>query len=360
LDGLARLEYRGYDSAGVAVVEDHRVVVVKAAGRLARLQDCLSARPVAGTVGIAHTRWATHGRPSERNAHPHWDCSRSVALVHNGILDNHGALRAALQRLGHRFSSETDTEVLAHLIEMFQGERLPVAVVSDRAPHQLVVARHGSPLVIGLGQGETFAASDATALLAYTRDHVVLEDGELAVIDADGVRVSRVSDGADVVKRVSRASWDPVSAERGTYPNFMRKEIDEQPRVLDATLRDLVDPATGRVALASHGLDPAAVRALKRLVLVGCGSSHHAALVGKGMIERLGGGRRGVGIPSSRVLDRGGGRGGGDQSVGRDGRYLGRGARGPGQGRHHPGGLKRDGQQPGAPGRRRARDRGRS
>jgi glucosamine--fructose-6-phosphate aminotransferase (isomerizing) len=304
LDGLSRLEYRGYDSAGLAVVHGAKITIVKAVGRLARLTDRMNGCELSGAVGIAHTRWATHGRPSEPNAHPHSDCSGSLALVHNGIIENHRPLRTALERLGHRFTSDTDTEVLAHLIEAVPHQSLDgavaqalrmvrgsyaVVVVSDRAPDRLVVACHGSPLLIGVGADETFVASDATALLTHTRDHVVLEDGELAVIDAGGFRVTRVSDGTPVVKPATRVSWVPESAERGTYPNFMRKEIDEQPRVLESTLRSLIDPTTGLTALDDHGLDPGVIRATRKMFLVGCGSSYHAALVGKAMIERLAG-----------------------------------------------------------------------
>ncbi len=304
LEGLSRLEYRGYDSAGVALVEDERVVVVKAAGRLARLADRLGDHSLQGRVGIAHTRWATHGRPLEANAHPHSDCSGRLALVHNGIIENYRELRAELERLGHRFASETDTEVLAHLIETFDREPLAgavaralrmvrgpyaVAVVSDRDPSQLVAARQGSPLLIGIGTSEMFLASDANALLTYTRDHVVLEDGELAVVDAHGFRVLRVSDDAEVVKGVTRVLWDSLSPDLGAYPNFMRKEIDEQPQALEATLRGLIDPNTNRIVLGESRVDPASVRTVRKLFLVGCGSSYHAAMVGKTMIEHLAG-----------------------------------------------------------------------
>jgi glucosamine--fructose-6-phosphate aminotransferase (isomerizing) len=298
------LEYRGYDSAGVALVEDERVVVVKAAGRLARLANRLDAQPFQARVGIAHTRWATHGRPVEVNAHPHSDCSGRLALVHNGIIENYRELRTELERLGHRFTSETDTEVLAHLIETFDQDPLAVAlaralrmvqgqyavaVVSERDPSQLIAARQGSPLLIGIGTGEMFLASDANALLEYTRDHVVLEDGELAVVHADGVRVSRVSDEAEVLKGVTRVLWDSMSPDLGAYPNFMRKEIDEQPQALESTLRGLIDPKTNRIVLGESRLDPAFVRTVRKLFLVGCGSSYHAAMVGKTMIEHLAG-----------------------------------------------------------------------
>lgn len=304
LDGLSRLEYRGYDSAGLAVVEGEKLAIVKAAGPLQRLTDRMNGSALQGGVGIAHTRWATHGRPSERNAHPHSDCSGNLALVHNGIIENHRPLRTALEASGHRFSSDTDTEVLAHLIEavlhqsldgavaqalrMVQGS-YAVVVVSDRFPDRLVVACQCSPLLVGVATDATLVASDATALLPYTRDHVVLADGELAVIHAGDVRVTRISDGTSVAKPATRVAWDPQSAERGSYPNFMRKEIDEQPHALESTLRGLIGPKTGLSALGDHGLDPGIIRATKKLFLVGCGSSYHAALVGKAMIERLAG-----------------------------------------------------------------------
>jgi glucosamine--fructose-6-phosphate aminotransferase (isomerizing) len=309
VDGLKRLEYRGYDSAGVAVLEGGVLHVRRAPGRLRALEGVLREQPLGGSIGIGHTRWATHGRPSEENAHPHTDCGGSLVVVHNGILENYLELKERLQAEGHRFRSETDTEVLAHLIEhhLTRQPRLEgavrlalgevrgayaIGVVAAAAPDRLVVAKQGAgSVVVGRGEGEMFVASDIPAILAYTRDVVILEDDELAVVTAGGVEVSTL-DGRPVSREAVRISWDPVMAEKGGYRHFMLKEIYEQPRAITDTLRGRLDLETGDVRLPELNLDEAAARRIQRVMLVACGTSWHAAMLGRTMIERL------VGVPA--------------------------------------------------------------
>jgi glutamine---fructose-6-phosphate transaminase (isomerizing) len=306
VDGLKRLEYRGYDSAGVAVLEDGVLHVRRAPGRLKALEGVLHAQPVGGSIGIGHTRWATHGRPSEENAHPHTDCGGSLVVVHNGILENYLELKERLQAEGHRFRSETDTEVLAHLVEhhLTREPRLEgavrralgevrgsyaIGVVAAAAPDRLVVAKQGAgSVVVGCGEGEMFVASDIPAILAHTRDVIILEDDELAVVTARGVEVSTL-DGRPVCREAMRISWDPVMAEKGGYRHFMLKEIYEQPRAITDTFRGRLDLETGEVRLPELNLDAAAARRIQRVVLVACGTSWHAAMLGRSMIERLAG-----------------------------------------------------------------------
>ena len=306
LEGLKRLEYRGYDSAGVAVLNREGLHVRRAAGRIKALEAMLRERPVSGTVGIGHTRWATHGRPSEENAHPHTDCTGALVVVHNGILENYLPLKERLLAQGHVFRSETDTEVLAHLVEHYLREtpRLDgavkralrevrgsyaIGVVATSAPDRLVAAKHGAGgVVIGLGRGETFVASDIPAILAHTRDVVVLEDGEVASVTTTGVELSTLDD-EPVQRAPVRILWDPIMAEKGGYRHFMLKEIYEQPRAVTDTVRGRVVPETGGVVLAEVALDPSVVRAIDRVVLVACGTSYHAAMVGRAMVERLAG-----------------------------------------------------------------------
>ncbi len=306
MDGLKRLEYRGYDSAGVAVLHDGTLEVRRAAGRIRVLEGILRERPVAGSVGIGHTRWATHGRPSDENAHPHTDCQGDLVVVHNGILENYLEIKERLAAEGHHFRSETDTEVLAHLIEHHLkasgridralkaalGEiagSYAVGVVSTAAPDRLVAAKHGAgSVVVGLGRGEMFIASDIPAILAHTRDVLILEDGEVAVITANGVELSTVQ-GEPVQRDPVRIHWDPIMAEKGGYRHFMLKEIYEQPRAITDTFRGRVAPETGNVVLNEVALDPDTVRSIQRVVLVACGTAYHAAMLGRVMIERLAG-----------------------------------------------------------------------
>ena len=306
LDGLRRLEYRGYDSAGVAVLNREGLHVRRAAGRIKALEGILRERPISGSVGIGHTRWATHGRPSEENAHPHTDCSGSLVVVHNGILENYLPIKERLLAQGHVFKSETDTEVLAHLVEHYltKAPRLDravkdalreirgsyaIGVVAADAPDRLVAAKHGAGgVVIGLGRGETFVASDIPAILSHTRDVLVLEDGEVATVTATGVELSTLDD-EPVQRAPVRILWDPIMAEKGGYRHFMLKEMYEQPRAVTDTIRGRVAPETGAVVLTEVALDPSVLRAIDRVVLIACGTSYHAAMVGRAMIERLAG-----------------------------------------------------------------------
>ncbi len=307
VEGLKRLVYRGYDSAGVAVVgPDGGLEVRRAAGRIKMLEGILRERPLTGTLGIGHTRWATHGRPSDENAHPHTDCQGRLVVVHNGILENYLEIKERLKAEGHTFKSETDTEVLAHLIEhhMASGARLDravrralgecrgsyaVGVVASSAPDRLVAAKHGAgSVVVGLGKGEMFIASDIPAILAHTRDVVILEDGELAEVTTEGVQLSTL-DGQPVPREPVRIMWDPIMAEKGGYRHFMLKEIYEQPRAITDTFRGRVSPETGNVVLPDVNIDPGVVRDLQRVVFVACGTAYHAAMLGRVMVERLAG-----------------------------------------------------------------------
>ncbi|HEY7601294.1 MAG TPA: glutamine--fructose-6-phosphate transaminase (isomerizing) [Methylomirabilota bacterium] len=306
LDGLKRLEYRGYDSAGVAVVANGVLQVRRSAGRLRNLEAVLRERPLDGPLGIGHTRWATHGRPSEENAHPHTDCTGSIVVVHNGILENYMPIKTALQAAGHTFKSETDTEVLAHLVEQHWAEAgglaeavrralqevrgaYAVGVVSDREPDALVAAKTGAGgVVVGLGEGEYFVASDVPAILAHTRDVLVLEDGEMAVVTRQGVRLMTLG-GRPVERSVTHITWDPIMAEKGGYRHFMLKEIYEQPRAITDTFRGRISPETGDCFLPDLNLTTDELRGFARVVLVACGTSYHAALVGRQYLERLAG-----------------------------------------------------------------------
>ncbi|MFB3817326.1 MAG: glutamine--fructose-6-phosphate transaminase (isomerizing) [Candidatus Methylomirabilales bacterium] len=300
IPGLKRLEYRGYDSAGLAVVQGKVLAIQKAQGKIANLEQRLHGLPAGGTLGIAHTRWATHGAPSDRNAHPHTDCTGRLAVVHNGIIENHRALRARLVETGHLLTSETDTEVLAHLVEQrvegnleaavaaalreIQGA-CAMAIVDKEFPDRLVAARvGGSPLIIGLGAGEFILASDIPAVLPLTRDILVLEDGELAVLTRDGAEIFRLS-GEAVRRSPARVTWSAEAAEKGGHPHFMLKEILEQPEAVAATLQDRLHPSSGQVYLTDLGLGADELRRIRRIVLVACGTSWHAALVGKYLLE---------------------------------------------------------------------------
>jgi glucosamine--fructose-6-phosphate aminotransferase (isomerizing) len=306
LEGLKRLEYRGYDSAGVAVVGPEGLQIRRAAGRIKLLEGLLRERPVRGTVGIGHTRWATHGRPTDENAHPHTDGSGTLVVVHNGIIENYLPIKERLQAAGHRFTSDTDTEVIAHLIEQHRREapRLDeavrralrelrgsyaIVVLSRDGPDRLIAAKHGAgSVVVGLGKGETFIASDIPAILSHTRDVVVLEDEDVAVVTRHGVEVTQL-DGAPVERAPIQILWDPILAEKGGYRHFMLKEIYEQPRAVADTLRGRVQPEGGAVVLPDVALDPEVIDGVGRVVLVACGTSYHAAIVGRFMIERLAG-----------------------------------------------------------------------
>ena len=303
LDALRRLEYRGYDSAGIAVVCDGHLSVEKTAGKITALDARLDGHMPSGNVALSHTRWATHGVPNEVNAHPHTDCGGTIALVHNGIIENSAALRDALTKRGHRFRSETDTEVLAHLIEEAYADSATleaavawalkrvegtygIAVISPREPEKLVAARHGSPLLVGLGDREYFIASDAAAVLPHTRSVVYLDDGEMAVLTPDGYHVLDLDTGR-IDKPVSRVDWDVATVERGGYAHFMLKEIMEQPESLRNALRGRLLEEEGNAKLGGLNLSAEELLSFNRVVLTACGTSWHAALIGEYMLEEL-------------------------------------------------------------------------
>jgi glucosamine--fructose-6-phosphate aminotransferase (isomerizing) len=301
LEGLKRLEYRGYDSAGIAVLADGRITVEKSAGRIADLEAHLGPVLPAGTVGMAHTRWATHGVPNTLNAHPHTDCGGTIAIVHNGIIENAHRLRESLAARGHKFRSDTDTEVVAHLIEELYDGSLEgavaaalkqvegtygIAVLSSRDPGTLVVARLGSPMLIGVGDDEYFAASDAAAVMQYTRQVVYLDDRELAVLTHDGYHISDL-DSIRLDKAVSTVDWDLGTIERGGYAHFMLKEIMEQPESLRNTLRGRLLEDDGNAKLGGLNLTDDELLHIDRVVLTACGTSWHAALIGEYMLEEL-------------------------------------------------------------------------
>ena len=305
LDGLKRLEYRGYDSAGIAVLEGSNgaanLVVRRASGKLRNLEEVVRANPLEGTYGIGHTRWATHGRPTEENAHPHRDSKGNLVVVHNGIVENYLELKHLLEAAGHVFVSETDTEVIAHLIEKhFKGKLedavratvseirgvFAIAVISKLDPNKIVAARSGPPAVVGLGEGEYFIASDVPAILNHTRDILFLGDGEMAVLTADGVQLTDFS-GKQIKRAVQRILWDPIMAEKGGYKHFMLKEIYEQPRSVRDTMLGRIGQETGKVFLDEMSITPAEFAAFQNVRIIACGTSWHAALAGKFMIERL-------------------------------------------------------------------------
>ena len=301
LDGLKRLEYRGYDSAGVAVQNGTGLHVRRLKGRVSGLEESLAANPLCGASGIAHTRWATHGAPTERNAHPHRDCTGAIALVHNGIIENADALRVRLERHGHRFTTETDTETIAHLIEEAEGDSLEhkviaalahvegaygLAVMSANEPGKIVVARKGSPVLLGVGDGEYFVASDAAAVLEHTRSVVYLNDGDLAVLTRDGYRVIDMHD-QEQTRSVSDIDWDLQAIELGGFAHFMLKEICEQPDSLRDTLRGRLLFEEGNARLHGLNLPPQECEKIRRILILGCGTSWHAGLVGRFAIEEL-------------------------------------------------------------------------
>jgi glucosamine--fructose-6-phosphate aminotransferase (isomerizing) len=304
VEGLRKLEYRGYDSAGIAVVtREGKLEIRRAPGKLRNLEEVLQKSPIEGTYGIGHTRWATHGRPTEENAHPHRDCTGQIVVVHNGIIENYLELKERLQREGHTFVTETDTEVVAHLVEKNSqgGVCLEEAVrqslkelrgiyslvfLSAREPQKIVAARFGPPSVIGLGEGEYFVASDIPALLEHTREIFFLADGDIAVLTPKGVSVMD-HDGRPVSRPAHHVSWDPIMAEKGGYKHFMQKEIFEQPRAVRDTLLGRISQDTGRIFLGDMQITEQQFRDFQQVRIVACGTSWHAALAGKFMIERL-------------------------------------------------------------------------
>jgi glucosamine--fructose-6-phosphate aminotransferase (isomerizing) len=302
LDGLKRLEYRGYDSAGIAVLEENGCLAVRrASGKLRNLEDALRLSPVDGLYGIGHTRWATHGRPTEENAHPHRDCHGDIVVVHNGIVGNYLALKNQLVEEGHKFVTETDTEVIAHLIEKYYDGNLEnavrdavrqltgesaLSVISRKDPNKIVAVRSGPPVVVGLGEGEYFVASDVPAILSHTRDMFFLGDGDVAVLTRDGVHLTDFN-GRPVKRQVSHILWDPIMAEKGGYKHFMLKEIFEQPRAVRDTTLGRVGQESGRIFLDEMDISPKEFKTFRQVRIVACGTSWHAALAGKFMIEKL-------------------------------------------------------------------------
>src|SRR4051794_1548296 len=302
IDGLRRLEYRGYDSAGVAVVRNGEIDLRRSAGKLARLEEVIAGTPIEGEYGIGHTRWATHGRPTEENAHPHRDCTGRIVVVHNGIIENYLDLKLQLKREGHKFVTETDTEIVAHLVEReMKGDGLENAVrrsllymrglfalvlISADDPDKIVTVRNGPPIVVGLGENEFFVASDIPAVLAHTRDVVFLGDEEMAVITHGGVEFTDYS-GRAVSKKSTRVSWDPVMAEKAGYKHFMLKEIFEQPMAIKETVLGRASVETGRVFLQEIEIPDQTLREVERIVILACGTSWHSALVAKFLFETL-------------------------------------------------------------------------
>ena len=309
IDGLKRLEYRGYDSAGIAVCGNGEGLQIRRAeGKLRNLEEVIRLKPLDGTYGIGHTRWATHGRPTEENAHPHRDCTGRVVVVHNGIIENYVLLKKQLIEEGHKFSTETDTEVIAHLVEKYYLKRsngsrpsleeavrksvgqlsgvFALAVIAVDEPNKIVAARNGPPAVIGLGKDEYFVASDVPAILYHTRDLFFLADGDLAVITPDGVQLTDFN-GQPIVRQVQHVTWDPIMAEKGGFKHFMLKEIYEQPRSVRDTTLGRVSQETGHVFLDEMEITEAEFRAAKKINIAACGTSWHAAQAGKFMIERL-------------------------------------------------------------------------
>lgn len=304
LDGLKRLEYRGYDSAGIAVVQsDGKLEIRRAPGKLRNLEESIRAKPLDGLYGIGHTRWATHGRPTEENAHPHRDCSGEIVVVHNGIIENYLDLKQQLTAEGHKFVTETDTEVIAHLIEKFSkaGSNLEQSVmkavkvmtgayalvaISTRDPQKIAAARLGPPIVVGLAENESFIASDIPAILAHTRSVIFMADGDIAILTPSGVQLTDF-DGKPISRPPQHITWDPIMAEKGGYKHFMQKEIFEQPRAVRDTLIGRISQDTGKVFLDDMDITADEFRAFEAVKLIACGTSWHAALAGKFMIERL-------------------------------------------------------------------------
>ncbi len=302
LDGLRRLEYRGYDSAGIAVVHDGQIEIRRSAGKLINLETSIQTKPLVGEYGLGHTRWATHGRPTEENAHPHRDGSGRIVVVHNGIIENYLEIKRELVAEGHQFESETDTEVVAHLVQKeWRNDGLENAVLramkrvrglfalvllSADDPRKIVTVRNGPPIVVGIGDGEYFVASDVPAILSHTREVVFMEDHEMAVLTPSGV-VFMTLEGRVVERKPTRVTWDPISAEKAGYKHFMLKEIFEQPHVVRDTVLGRASLDSGQIFLDEMAISDGDLRGIDKITLLACGTSWHAALVGKFMIEEL-------------------------------------------------------------------------
>jgi glucosamine--fructose-6-phosphate aminotransferase (isomerizing) len=304
LAGLKRLEYRGYDSSGMAVILPKKVKISirKSPGKISALETILKNKSLIGNVGIAHTRWATHGAPTQVNAHPHEDCKGEIALVHNGIIENYEQLKNQLTKEGHIFRSQTDTEVIVHLIEKYY-KNVPledavrralklligsyaIAVISTREPSKLIGARSGGPLIVGLGDNENFLASDAPAILESTKDVLFLDENEVAVLAKDGYKITDL-EGRTVFKKSVRINWDIAQAQKNGFPHFMLKEINEQPRIVESLVNSRVSADSGKINFEEQGIPEEALREIKNIFIVACGTAYHAGLVGKYVIESV-------------------------------------------------------------------------
>ncbi len=306
VDGLKRLEYRGYDSSGIAVLQDDKLEVFRKVGKLINLESMLAEKALTARLGIGHTRWATHGKPSEQNAHPHLSDSRKIAVVHNGIIENYASLKSELSKK-YKFNSDTDTEVISHLLEKYYDETqdllsafrkvrkelkgsFAIAAICLENPDEILVAKQNSPLIIGLGTGEMFVASDITAVLSYTNKIAILEDGDIAVLSKAECKIYDGNDST-VIREPKTINWDPVMAEKGGYKHFMLKEIYEQPVVIEDTLRGRIDIVNNDVILDNIKLSVDDIKSISRVVILACGTSYHSGLIGKFLFEDL------VGLP---------------------------------------------------------------
>jgi glucosamine--fructose-6-phosphate aminotransferase (isomerizing) len=304
IDGLKRLEYRGYDSAGVAIMDNKKIHILKAVGKVANLEDKLLRKNILGNLGIAHTRWATHGKPNDRNSHPHQDCSGKINLVHNGIIENYLELKNELEKNGHNFKSETDSEVIAHQIEEFNKTMgyeeavvatlkkikgtYGLAIINENQPNKIVIARNGSPLVLGIGRDEYIVASDVSAIIHYTRKVVYLDDGELAVINKDGFEIRNIKNKIQN-KEINNLDWSLEKAEKQGYAHFMLKEIFEQPNTIDDAIRGRILEEEGLARLGGLSNVLKELRKIKKIIIVSCGTSYYAGLVGEYMLEEYAG-----------------------------------------------------------------------
>jgi glutamine---fructose-6-phosphate transaminase (isomerizing) len=304
LNGLKSLEYRGYDSSGLATILSNKnsISIRKSPGKIVALENILKKKPLSGSLGIAHTRWATHGAPNQENSHPHLDCASEIAVVHNGIIENYVALKSELAKEGHKFVSQTDTEVIVHLLEKFlkdapleQAVRKTIArlegsfaigVISSKEPGTLIGARMGSPLIVGVGKNENFLASDAPAILDSTREIIFLNEKEIAVLTRDSVRVTDFS-GQEVPKTPTRINWDITSAQKSGYPHFMLKEINEQPKILENFLKARIDKQTNQITFQEQHIPQELLKSVSNIAIVACGTAYHAGFVAKYIIESL-------------------------------------------------------------------------
>jgi glutamine---fructose-6-phosphate transaminase (isomerizing) len=304
LAGLKRLEYRGYDSSGIALIlaQKSKLAIRKAPGKISALEKLVKNSPLCGMVGIAHTRWATHGAPTQLNAHPHQDCSGQIALVHNGIIENYETLKAQLIKEGHVFRSQTDTEVIIHLVEKFY-KNIPleqavcralkllvgsfaIGVISVKEPNKLVGARLGSPLIVGVGKGENFLASDVPAVLGFTKEVIFLDENEVVTLDQDNIKVSNL-EGKTIFKKITQINWDIAQAEKSGFDHFMLKEINEQPKILENLINSRINKQTGKIFFEEQNISETKLKDIQEIFIVACGTAYHAGMVGKYALEML-------------------------------------------------------------------------